>query len=167
MIKLATVFSGIGAIEHALDRMGLDHKIVFACDNGDIDILSKEIDEDLIVISNEINSLNEIIKNTTNGDKAEENELNEKLKDCEDRLADLTKILSNCEFDIKSIIKSIENFVEDNVVNAKNVSKSKIKKIIELLENAKSSTNENQKYKIIQISLLNKFLLPSLSLLLL
>ena len=154
MIKLATVFSGIGAIEHALDRMGLDHKIVFACDNGDIDILSKEIDEDLIVISNEINSLNEIIKNTTNGDKAEENELNEKLKDCEDRLADLTKILSNCEFDIKSIIKSIENFVEDNVVNAKNVSKSKIKKIIELLENAKSSTNENQKYKIIQISLL-------------
>lgn len=154
MIKLATVFSGIGAIEHALDRMGLDHKIVFACDNGDIDILSKEIDEDLIVINNEINSLNEIIKNTTNGDKAEENELNEKLKDCEDRLADLTKILSNCEFDIKSIIKSIENFVEDNVVNAKKVSKSKIKKIIELLENAKSSTNENQKYKIIQISLL-------------
>ena len=43
MIKLATVFSGIGAIEHALDRMGLQHKIVFACDNGDVDILNKEI----------------------------------------------------------------------------------------------------------------------------
>ena len=26
MIKLATVFSGIGAIEHALDRMGLQHQ---------------------------------------------------------------------------------------------------------------------------------------------
>lgn len=29
MIKLATVFSGIGAIEHALDRMQLEHEIVF------------------------------------------------------------------------------------------------------------------------------------------
>lgn len=27
MIRLATVFSGIGAIEHALDRMGIKHKI--------------------------------------------------------------------------------------------------------------------------------------------
>lgn len=43
MIRLATVFSGIGAIEHALNRMGLEHKLVFACDNGDVDILSKKI----------------------------------------------------------------------------------------------------------------------------
>ena len=43
MIRLATVFSGIGAIEHALDRMGLEHKLVFACDNGDVDILSKKV----------------------------------------------------------------------------------------------------------------------------
>ena len=43
MIRLATVFSGIGAIEHALDRMQLEHEIVFACDNGDVDILTKEI----------------------------------------------------------------------------------------------------------------------------
>ena len=42
MIKLATVFSGIGAIEHALQRMQLDHEIVFACDNGDVEILTKE-----------------------------------------------------------------------------------------------------------------------------
>ncbi len=34
-IRLATVFSGIGAIEFALRRMGVDHEIVFACDNGD------------------------------------------------------------------------------------------------------------------------------------
>lgn len=43
MIKLATVFSGIGAIEHALKRMGIANKIVFACDNGDVDVLSKKI----------------------------------------------------------------------------------------------------------------------------
>ena len=119
MIKLATVFSGIGAIEHALDRMGLDHNIVFACDNGDINILSKEIDEDLIVIKNEINSLNEIIKTTTNGNEVEGKELNEKLKDCESRLEKLTKILSDCDFDIENMIRSLESFIEENIVNNK------------------------------------------------
>lgn len=38
MIKLGTVFSGIGAIEQALIRLGIDHEIEFACDNGDIDV---------------------------------------------------------------------------------------------------------------------------------
>ena len=42
-LKVATVFSGIGAIEHALKRMEIEHEIVFACDNGDVDILSKKI----------------------------------------------------------------------------------------------------------------------------
>lgn len=34
-IRLATVFSGIGAIEQALLRTHVKHEIVFACDNGD------------------------------------------------------------------------------------------------------------------------------------
>lgn len=38
MLKLGTVFSGIGAIEQALIRLGIDHEIEFACDNGDIDV---------------------------------------------------------------------------------------------------------------------------------
>jgi len=37
-IKVATVFSGIGAIEWAMKRMKIDHEIVFACDNGERDI---------------------------------------------------------------------------------------------------------------------------------
>ena len=37
-MKLATVFSGIGAIEYALHRMGIDYEIVFACDNGDVEL---------------------------------------------------------------------------------------------------------------------------------
>ncbi len=61
MIRIATVFSGIGAIEHALDRMGLDHEIVFACDNGEVDILNKEIGMNLDDIGAELDSLNEII----------------------------------------------------------------------------------------------------------
>ena len=46
MIRLATIFSGIGSIEWALKRMNLDYKIVFACDNGDIEL--KDIDEDAV-----------------------------------------------------------------------------------------------------------------------
>ena len=33
MLKVATVFSGIGAIEFALKRMNIEHEVVFACDN--------------------------------------------------------------------------------------------------------------------------------------
>ena len=35
MIRLATVFSGIGAIESALKYDGFDYNLVFACDNGE------------------------------------------------------------------------------------------------------------------------------------
>lgn len=35
MIKLGTLFSGIGAIEQTFLKMRLPHKIVFACDNGE------------------------------------------------------------------------------------------------------------------------------------
>ena len=38
MIKLATAFSGIGAIEQAFRRLHIDNEILFACDNGDIEI---------------------------------------------------------------------------------------------------------------------------------
>ncbi len=38
MIRLATAFSGIGAIEQALERMNIDYELEFACDNGDIEI---------------------------------------------------------------------------------------------------------------------------------
>lgn len=61
MIRLATSFSGIGAIEHALERMNLDHKIVFACDTGDVDILSQSVDIDINSVEHEIISLKETI----------------------------------------------------------------------------------------------------------
>jgi len=33
ILKVGTLFSGIGAFEHALDRLSIKHKIAFACDN--------------------------------------------------------------------------------------------------------------------------------------
>ena len=38
MIRVATIFSGIGAIEQAFKRLNIEHKIVFACGNGNIDL---------------------------------------------------------------------------------------------------------------------------------
>lgn len=35
MIKVATVFSGIGAAEQALKQINKDFEIIFACDNGE------------------------------------------------------------------------------------------------------------------------------------
>lgn len=43
-IKLGTLFSGIGAIEQAFLKMGLSHEIVFACDNGEREILQSRED---------------------------------------------------------------------------------------------------------------------------
>lgn len=35
MIKLGTLFSGIGAFEHAFQQLSIPHEILFACDNGE------------------------------------------------------------------------------------------------------------------------------------
>jgi len=50
MIKIATVFSGIGAVEQALKQLGLEHEIVFACDNGER-YIEKEFEEEFNEIS--------------------------------------------------------------------------------------------------------------------
>lgn len=44
MIRLATVFSGIGSIEHALKKQKIDYKIEFACDNGERELSIAEDD---------------------------------------------------------------------------------------------------------------------------
>ncbi|MBM6616987.1 DNA cytosine methyltransferase [Bacillus suaedaesalsae] len=43
MLRIASVFSGIGSVEYALKRLNIPHEIIFACDNGDIEL--KDIDE--------------------------------------------------------------------------------------------------------------------------
>jgi DNA (cytosine-5)-methyltransferase 1 len=54
MLKLGTVFSGIGAIEHSLERLGIQFEASFACDNGGNNIFSKKIEKNLIAIDWEI-----------------------------------------------------------------------------------------------------------------
>lgn len=44
VLRIATVFSGIGAPEFALRRLGVSHELVFACDNGEIECTIPEDD---------------------------------------------------------------------------------------------------------------------------
>lgn len=47
-LKLATLFSGIGGVEQALKRLAIPYKIIFACDNGDVELKllkGKELEE--------------------------------------------------------------------------------------------------------------------------
>lgn len=41
MLRLGTVFSGIGAVEHALEGLGVTYDIKFACDNGERKLKTK------------------------------------------------------------------------------------------------------------------------------
>lgn len=61
MIRLATVFSGIGAIEQALKKNNENFNIVFACDNGEreISITKEEINE--LSLLNNLNR-NKVVK---------------------------------------------------------------------------------------------------------
>lgn len=49
-LKVATVFSGIGAAEQALELLNIPHEIVFACDNGEryLKLTTDEINEMLV-----------------------------------------------------------------------------------------------------------------------
>jgi DNA (cytosine-5)-methyltransferase 1 len=46
-IKVATVFSGIGALEWALKRLNLEHEIVFACDSGEVETVDIDYENEL------------------------------------------------------------------------------------------------------------------------
>ena len=62
LLNIATVFSGIGAPEQALHKMGIKYKIIFACDNGEIEIKKdvREIKQEIVNMNNE--NVNKYIK---------------------------------------------------------------------------------------------------------
>lgn len=118
MIRLATCFSGIGAIEHALNRMGVDNKIVFACDNGDVDILTKEIPLDISEMEKEFKDLKGII------DNIEEDDYKDELKKDLERDLELfdkqKKKLKKVDSDVtKALIGLFESVSKQEGVNSK------------------------------------------------
>lgn len=120
MLRLATVFSGIGAIEHALDRMNIEHKIVFACDNGDVKLEMPKIDIDIDAIESELKKLKKKIK-SFNSDISDEEyvdyaaQLDTMLVGVEDELNKLReklKVNENDRATINDAVNEAENVLE-------------------------------------------------------
>lgn len=68
MIRVASLFSGIGAFEFALKRMNIPHKIVFACDNGNIEI-DIDVEKELKIVK----SLKDVVEQKKYVEKLYEN----------------------------------------------------------------------------------------------
>ncbi len=117
MIKLATVFSGIGVIEHALDRMNIKHEIVFACNNGDVDILNKEVGMNIDDINDEIKAINAMISELQIDDPVEslyKQQLFGMLKETTQEynlIFNLLTSLNECDISIENILTCIKKMV--------------------------------------------------------
>lgn len=152
MIKLATVFSGIGAIEHALQRMQLDHEIVFACDNGDVEILTKEIGMNIDEIGTELNALSKIIKNIQFNDEIEDlykNQLDGMLSEAlneYDTVLDKIDALPSQDGDlVEKLLKKI--------ISMKNVKASRIKEYNKFLSEIGQGSVQQTKLRELQVIL--------------
>lgn len=151
MIKIATVFSGIGAIEHALDRMNLDHEIVFACDNGDVDILTKDIGMDIDDIRTELDQLSKTISEVRFNDAVQDLYKDQLVGMLSEAKLEYTHIserldeISNGAPCIRDILKIISEM--DNVVA------SRRKEYNSFFSELDAGTTSQQKLKALQVIL--------------
>lgn len=115
-MRVGTVFSGIGAIEHALLRMNLNHKLVFACDNGDVDIFSKKIPVDIHTIEKEFASLRNQINEYAPASESDQEYQEEVQKDLDKNWA-VYQNLSETLNDLAELYPNqhIENVLEEIV----------------------------------------------------
>ena len=152
MIKLATVFSGIGAIEHALQRMHIENEIVFACDNGDVEILTKNIGMNLDVIDEELTELQGIIVNIKFDDEIEsiyKNQLSDMLFQAKEEFCKISSSLLHLSIgnidQIKTILKTITEM--------EGVKPIRIKEYKSFLNELKAGSNNQIKLKHLQLVL--------------
>lgn len=151
MIRLATVFSGIGAIEHALDRMGVEHEIVFACDNGDVEILTKKIALNIDEIKMEIALLEVMIQKlniSSNVDDLYKQQLLGMFNEMSVEYSILDKRLSKFPknyIDIQQLLKQI--------LKNDNVKKARAKEYNRFIKELVIGTRKQQVFKNLQVIL--------------
>lgn len=152
MLRLATVFSGIGAIEHALVRMEIPHKIVFACDNGDIDILTKDIGLNVDEIDKELVELESVIDDIKFNDEFEDlykNQLVSMLKEAKTEYKNLSKTLKNMDIDRDETI----HCALEMILEMEGVKKIRLKEYNKFLSELKTGSSEQRKLCNLQVML--------------
>ena len=152
MIRLATVFSGIGAIEHALQRMQIRNEIVFACDNGDVAILTKKIGMNIDEIGNELKSLSKIIKKIQFNDEVEDlykNQLDGMLTEA---LNEYETVLCKIDSFPKQDSELVEKILK-NVISMKGVKASRVKEYKKFLAEIGQGSEQQAKLRELQVIL--------------
>lgn len=137
MLKVGTVFSGIGAVEHALERMGIDFEIEFACDNGDVDIISKKVNENINSIRTELKNIKEDFDDIYETD----------LIIADNELKDIISKINEIDVDFPMINNIYTEYKQSDKINT-NQSKAYEALFLEI----KNNTNANE-IKIIQMKL--------------
>ena len=147
MIKLATVFSGIGAVEHALNRMNIDTKIIFACDNGDIDIFSKKVSVNMDKIDEELSVLKSIIYDMEfSEDDSYELQLLNMYYLAEEEYDELKKVLD--DLNIEDRLTVIINMLKD-IIDSADLNKSRLDLFNEFIDNINSDCSLTEKKLIL------------------
>lgn len=144
MLKLATVFSGIGAIEHALDRMQIEHKIIFACDNGDVELEMPQVNIDIDSMEKELKSLKSKIKKVS-GDIDDEDSI--------DYASQLDCMIKGVESEYKKLFSKLNVGIPDE-----ELLKRAIKESAEEIKNAiaNSSASKKKKYQELERIIMTK-----------
>ncbi|MCQ2414060.1 MAG: DNA (cytosine-5-)-methyltransferase, partial [Clostridia bacterium] len=151
MIKLATVFSGIGAIEHALDRMNVDHKIVFACDNGDVDILNKDVGMNIDALGDEVQAIQSTIADLQIDASVEDLYMQQLFGMYKESLREydyIFKVLSSLPHSVISIEDVLSQIIEMSKIKA-----SRKKEYIIFRDELKIGSEQQKKFKGLQIIL--------------
>ena len=151
LIRLATVFSGIGAIEHALDRMQLEHKIIFACDNGDIEILTKEVGMNLDDIQEELSELENKVDSIHENDNVQDLYKTQLIGMLKEAISEYDSIVS--------VIRKQESMPDglidilNNITACKDVKKSRLKEYNQFKDELMNGSTEQQLFRNMQIIL--------------
>ena len=160
MLKLATVFSGIGAIEHALDRMQIEHEIVFACDNGDVELEMPQVSIDIDSIEEELKTLRAIIKKVSGRINDEESidyasQLDFMLNGVETEYEKLTAKLAIDEVDNEIIDKVLKDTVVEikDAISKTTASKKKKYQELEKINKAGFKKFESKLFFILRLGL--------------
>lgn len=138
MLKIGTVFSGIGAFEHALERMNIRYEIEFACDNGDVDVLSKTIEDNISSIREEFNELEEMNK------KNQFDWLAEKYESAKNRFCIVEDKINKEPVNKKIIIEAYQKYLNTGKMNDNQ--KKAYNEIMSNISEVTCATDENYEY---------------------
>lgn len=158
MIKLATVFSGIGAIEHALERMGIEHKIVFACDNGDVDIFTKKIDVRLKSIDKEFAELKKVVSKIDKAEISEDQGLIDMIDSLDKQETMYVQLIEKLETLDDSVITIAEELFT-SILSMSTIKQARKKEYTGFLEELRKLNGPEKKLCVLQsiVEVLNDF----------